>query len=39
MKGRPTMDNVSVLALHDAADPVEIIAGALAAVQTNKQEI
>ena len=33
------MDNVSVLALHDAADPVEKIAGALAAVQPHKQEI
>jgi hypothetical protein len=38
-KGRPTMDNVPVLALHDAADPVEKIAGALVAVQPHKQEI
>ena len=33
------MENVPVLALHYAADPVEIIAGALAAVQPDKQEI
>jgi hypothetical protein len=33
------MDNVPVLALHDAADPVEIIAGAPAAVQPYNQEI
>jgi hypothetical protein len=33
------MDNVAVLALHDAADPVEIIAGALAAAQPHKLEI
>jgi hypothetical protein len=30
------MDNIPVLAQHDAADPVAIIAGALAAVQTHK---
>ena len=33
------MDNVPVLALLDAADPVEKIAGALAAVQPHEQEI
>ena len=33
------MDNAPVPALHDAADPAEKIAGALAAVQPHKQEI
>jgi hypothetical protein len=33
------MDNVAVLALHHAADQVEKIAGALAAVQPHKQKI
>jgi hypothetical protein len=32
------MDNVPVLALHDAADPVEIIAGALASGQLHIQD-
>jgi hypothetical protein len=31
-KGRPTMENFLVLALHDAADPGGIIAGVLAAI-------
>jgi hypothetical protein len=33
------MDNVPFPALHDAADPAEIDAGALAAAQLHKQEI
>jgi hypothetical protein len=37
--GSESMDNIPVLAQHDAADPVAIFAGALEAVQTHKHEI